>query len=289
MSERLRYALVTPARDEAANLPRLGRSLAAQTVPPSAWVIVDNGSTDGTPDVARELGESHQWIRVLQIPGAPTPRRGAAAVRAFTAGIESLSELPDIVVNLDADVSMEPDHFEQLLAEFASDPKLGIASGTCWELQDGSWRPQYVTRGHARGAVRAYRRECLRDVLPLVESMAWDSIDELKAQVSGWRVRNLPFPIRHHRPLGRREARLFVWVEEGEMAHFEGYRPSYLVLRAAYQALRHPVALAMLYGYARAVMRRSPRYDDSAVLKLLRDEQALRRLPRRIREALGRA
>lgn len=288
MTGRLRYALVTPARDEAGNLPRLAESLVAQTVVPDAWVIVDNGSTDVTAAVARELAATHPWIRLLQIPGAPTPRRGAAAVRAFTAGIATLPELPEIVVNLDADVSMESDHFERLLAEFESDPTLGIASGTCWELEDGSWRPQHVTRGHARGAVRAYRRECLRDVLPLVESMAWDSIDELKARVRGWRVRNLPLPIRHHRPLGRRESRLFVWVEEGEMAHFEGYRPSYLTVRAVYQALRDPAALTMLYGYARSVLRRTPRYEDAAVREHLREEQALRRLPQRIREALGR-
>jgi glycosyltransferase involved in cell wall biosynthesis len=286
--ERLRYALVTPARDEAPNLPRLAESLIAQTVTPDTWMIVDNGSTDGTAEVARVLAASHSWVRVLEIPGEAAPQRGAAAVRAFTAGITALEALPEIVVNVDADVTLEPDHFERLLAEFRSDPALGIASGTCWELEDGSWRSQHVTRGHARGAVRAYRRDCLLDVLPLVESTAWDGIDELKAKTRGWKATNLALPIRHHRPLGRREAGLALWTDAGEAAHFMGYRPSYLAVRAAYRALRDPVALAMIYGYARSAVRRTPRYEDPAVRKLLRDEQALRRLPRRIREALGR-
>ena len=290
MTETLRYALVTPARDEAANLPRLAGSLAAQSVLPTAWIIVDNGSTDGTATVARDLVATHEWISLLQIPGERTPRRGGAAVRAFTAGVEALAELPEIVVNVDADVSMETDYFESMLEEFRSDPTLGIASGTCLELRGGQWRPQWVTRGHARGAARAYRRECLLEVLPLVESVAWDGIDELKAQTRGWRVRNFPeIPIHHHRALGRREARLSVWLDEGDMAYFMGYRPSYLAARTSYRLLRDPTAVAMLYGYARAACRRSPRYEDSAVRRLLREEQSLRRLPRRIREALGRA
>lgn len=285
----LRYALVTPARDEAANLPRLAQSIALQTVAPEAWVIVDNGSTDGTAEVARDLASAYAWVRVLEIAGEPTPRRGAAAVRAFTAGIATLPDLPEIVVNLDADVSMDPDYFERLLTAFSSDPALGIASGMCWEFRSGSWRREHVTRGHARGAARAYRRECLLDVLPLVESVAWDGIDELKAQTRGWRYTNIPdLPIRHHRSLGTRDARLPMWVESGEMAHFMGYRPSYVTARAAYRALRDPVAVGMLYGYARAALRRRPQHHDAAVRELLRDEQSLRRLPQRIREALGR-
>jgi glycosyltransferase involved in cell wall biosynthesis len=290
MTGAMRYAVVTPARDEAANLPRLAASLAAQTVLPEVWIVVDNGSTDGTPDLCRQLERAHSWSRLLEIPGARAARRGGAAVRAFSAGVASLADLPEIVVNLDADVSMQPDYFEHVLEAFQTDRTLGIASGTCLELEDGEWRPQHVTRDHARGAARAYRRECLQEVMPLVESVAWDGIDELKARTRGWRVRSFPdLPVRHHRALGRREARLAVWTDEGEMSHFMGYRPSYLVIRTGYQALRDPAAVAMLYGYGRAVFRRSARYEDPAVRKLLRDEQSLRRLPRRIREARGRA
>ena len=289
MTERLRYALVTAARDEAANLPRLAESLFAQTVVPHDWVVIDNGSTDETREIAFSVSTSCSWVHVLELPGERTPRRGAPIVRAFMDGVATLAPLPEIVVKLDADVSMESDYFARLLEEFESDPTLGIASGTCWELQNGSWRPQHVTRDHARGAVRAYQRECLSAVLPLVERVGWDGIDELEAQTRGWRVRSFPdLPFHHHRSLGRRERRAPMWVEQGDMAHFMGYRPSYLVARAAYRALRDPVAVAMLYGYTLAALRRSPQYHDAAVRQLLRNEQSLRRLPQRIREALGR-
>jgi glycosyltransferase involved in cell wall biosynthesis len=288
MTVRLRYVLITPARDEAANLARLAESLAAQTVSPDVWVIVDNGSVDGTPQLARRLAESHAWIRIVDLPGEPSPRRGAPIVRAFETGVATLPELPEIVVKLDADVSMAAEFFERMLEAFESDPTLGIASGTCWELENGSWRPQHVTRDHARGAVRAYRRECLADVLPLVARVGWDGIDELKAQTRGWRVRSLPLPIRHHRSLGGRDRRVRMWVEQGDMAHYMGYRPSYLIARAVYRALRDPVAVVMLYGYVRAALGRRSPYDDVAVRQRLRSQQSLRRLPHRIREALGR-
>jgi len=289
MSVRLRYAVVTPARDDAADLARLAESVTAQTILPQTWVIVDNGSTDRTAGVAADVAAAHSWVRTLEIPGEAAPRRGAPIVRAFMAGVDSIGPLPEVVVKLDADVTTDPDYFERLLTVFASDGRLGIAGGICWELQDGSWRPQHTTRDHVRGAARAYRRECLEDVLPLVERVGWDGIDELRAQTHGWRVRSIDdLVVRHYRSLGVREPRLSKWIEQGDMAHFMGYRSSYLLARAAYRALRDPSALAMVYGYWRAVLRRSPRYEDPDVRRLLQVEQSWRRLPRRIREALGR-
>ena len=112
------YAVITPARDEAENLRRLGGSLTAQTIQPGAWIIVDNGSGDETLDVARALAHDVNWARALSRPGEPQAAPGAPVVRAFRAGLEALSELPDVIVKLDADVSMEPDYFERHLAAF---------------------------------------------------------------------------------------------------------------------------------------------------------------------------
>jgi glycosyltransferase involved in cell wall biosynthesis len=285
----LRYALVTPVRDEAVNLLRLATSVFAQTVAPQSWIIVDNGSTDGTVEVAKSLVRDNAFVRILEVPGESSPVRGAPIVRAFVSGVAALGDLPEVVVKLDADLSMEPDHFARLLEVFEADSALGIASGTCWELEDGTWRPQHATRDHVRGAARAYRRECLFDVLPLVEGMGWDGIDELKAQTRGWSVYSIPdLPILHHRPVGAREGAKGMWRDQGKMAHFMGYRPYYLIARAAFQARRDPRALAMITGYVGSAVTRRPRYDDLLVRRLLRDQQSIRRLPQRAREALGR-
>lgn len=284
----LTYAVVTPARNELTNLPRLAACLAEQTVQPSAWVIVDDGSTDGTAELAARLADQHSWASVVRIEGDSKPARGAPVVRAFTAGLERLDPSIDIVVKLDADVSFAQDHWERLLAEFAADGSLGIAGGTCWEEQRGVWRPQYTTRDHVRGAERAYRRACLDVVLPLEERMGWDGVDELKAAVKGWRTRSFRhLTVKHHRALGAREDRLAKWIAQGDMAHYMGYRPSYLVFRSLYRGLRDPVALSMVWGYAQAAILRRPRLADPEVRALLRREQSFRRLRLRVREALG--
>jgi poly-beta-1,6-N-acetyl-D-glucosamine synthase len=286
----LRYAVVTPARNESENLRRLAGCMEAQTVLPTRWLIVDNGSTDETPDVARELAEAHQWIEVAAVPGETTPTRGGPVARAFMAGVEALEEQPEIVVKLDADVSIDPDYFERHLERFDGDPELGIAGGTCYELEEGEWRPRHVTGNRVRGASRAYRRECLADVLPLENRPGWDGIDEMRAAARGWRSASFQdLVFRHHRQLGRRdESRWRRLYEVGRAAHYTGYRPTYLILRSLFKTRRELASLALIGGYVSAAARREPRCEDELAREYLRRQQALRAVPTRAREALGR-
>src|SRR5437867_614414 len=144
----LTYAVVTPARDEAANLTRLANSMLAQTVLPQAWIIVDDGSHDDTVRIAAGMAALHGWISVIPGPGAGdgSLRDGLREGRdllAFRAGLRALgwwTTATDVVIKLDADVSFAPHYFERLLEHFAADPGLGMASGSCWELVDGEWR-----------------------------------------------------------------------------------------------------------------------------------------------------
>lgn len=288
----LAYAVVTPARNEAANLPRVARALAEQTVRPLAWVLVDNDSTDDTVAVARELAASaYGPTQILIAAGERLPTRGAPVVRAFNEGIAALPCRPDVVVKVDADTSMAADYFERLLGEFASDPRLGMASGTCYELEDGEWVPRFATAGSVRGASRAYRWECLQDVMPLAERTGWDGIDELRAAGSGWRTTSFAhLRFDHHRALGGRDdRRVRQPYEMGRTAHYSGYRPYYLVLSAFFRAARrNPAELAMIAGYVSAAVRREPRCPDERAIGHARAQQRLRTLPLRALEALGR-
>jgi poly-beta-1,6-N-acetyl-D-glucosamine synthase len=288
------YALVSPVRNEADNLERLAQCLAKQTVTPQRWVIVDNASVDHTVELASRLAQRHEWISVDALKDAGrsderSPTRAPATVRAFNLGVEALSETPDVVVKLDADVSFRPDYFRRLLHEFESDPRLGIASGSCYERVDGVWRQRHVTAGHVWGATRAYRWPCFQDVQPLEESLSWDGIDEVRAAVRGWVTRTLrDLPFRHHRREAEREAsRLAAWTKTGDAAHYMGYRFGYLLLRALHNARGDPAALSMLWGYARSAIAREPRCPDEAVRSYVRGLQSVRSLPLRVREALG--
>jgi biofilm PGA synthesis N-glycosyltransferase PgaC len=288
VTRELTYAAVTPARNEAANLARLADSMRAQSLRPRTWVIVDNDSTDATAAVAAKLAASEAWIRATSAPGTAAATRGAPIVKAFNAGLEQLDSTPDVVVKLDADVTLPPDHFERLLSRFASDERLGLAGGTCLESTDGEWRPVYVARSHVRGAVRAYRWTCLQQIAPLEERMGWDTIDELKAALRGWTTRSFgDIVFYHHRSTGERDGLARSWTTQGELAYYLGYRVPYLVLRAAFRAPREPAAIRMLSGYARARWRRDARYTDHAVREYLREQQRLRHLAARVREVLA--
>jgi len=284
------YAIVTPARDEAANLRRLASCLAAQTIRPKAWNIVDNGSVDGTLGIAYEIAAEHDWVHVLSLPGTSVADRGAPVVRALRAGIAACAQQPEVVVNVDADISMEPDYFERLLTRFDADPALGIASGSAFELRHGVWEQRFVTGSTVWGASRAYRWECLQDLLPLEERVAWDGVDEFKANAKGWRTtafEDLPF--RHHRREGERDgSRWRARANQGSAAYYLGYRPWYLVLRSLWNARREPAAIGMVWGYAAAAIRRTPRISDREARAYLRHQQSPRNLRRRVHEVAGR-
>jgi GT2 family glycosyltransferase len=281
----LTWSAITPALDEAQNLERLARSRLEQTITPTQWVIVDNGSTDATVDVATSLIERHPWVALCHAPGSGGAAPGAPVVRAFHAGLAQLDDEVDVVVKLDADVSFDPDYFQRLLRAFEEDSTLGIASGSCWEQSDGSWHETHVTGDHVRGASRAYRRPCLQSVLPLEEGMGWDGIDALKAKARGWSTRIVPDArFYHHRAVGERDgARRSRWIAQGRGAHYMGYRPTYLVLRALHHARRDPAATAMVWGYVESFVRRRPRLQDREARDLLRREQRLGNLRARAR------
>jgi glycosyltransferase involved in cell wall biosynthesis len=291
MSGPVNYAVVTPAYNEAEHLNALAEALLVQKIRPCAWVIVDNGSSDETATIGSGLAQEHDWITFRSIGRDAATARGGPVVRAFHAGLEDVGADADVVVKLDADITFAPDHFERLLSSFARDPQLGIAAGTCYERDpDGIWRQRHSSGIGIRGACRAYRRECLQTVLPLEERIGWDTIDLVKASVRGWRtavVEDLAF--KHHRREGAREPNGWErWRAQGEASHFMGYRPSYLLLRVSYRAVRQPAAVALLVGYAGARLAGRQRCPDPLVIAFIRRQQSLRRLLHRVRQAVRR-
>jgi Glycosyl transferase family 2 len=277
----LSYAVVTPARNERANLDRLARSLIDQELSPSEWIVVDDGSDDGTAEAVEALAAEHPWIRVLR-HGAregslSEGRREGRDLIAFRAGIAALRRPSDVVVKLDADTSFELDYFAGLIGRFEEDPQLGIASGACWELEKGRWTRRKVALTHPRGASRAYRWSLVDDVMALEPTMGWDGVDEIKAQLRGYRTRTfVDLGFRHHRPVGDREGRVRAGSALGRQAWYMGYRPSYLLLRAVYRAMGNPASAAMIWGYASSAASRAPRCPDPQVLHRVREGQRLR-------------
>lgn len=286
----LTYAVVTPVRNEAENIRRVCGALARQQRRPAVWVVVDTGSTDDTEDVVAGLARANPWIVMATLEGAQDLARGGPIARAFELGYSGLAEAPDVIVKLDADTSFEPGYFARLLSEFEADSELGMASGTCHELEDGEWRERHVTGSTVWGASRCYRRECLENVLPLEQRMGWDGVDEFRANARGWKThvfKDLPF--RHHRREGERDgAKYRARLAQGHAARYIGYRLWYLALRALWHARKEPAALAMIWGYLDAARKREPRLADAEARAYLRSQQSPWKLPSRAAEAVGR-
>jgi biofilm PGA synthesis N-glycosyltransferase PgaC len=181
-------------------------------------------------------------------------------------------------VKVDADTSFDAHYFATLISYFEEQPDLGIAGGSCYELEDGRWERVKVAQTHPRGASRAYRWECLQASMSLEPKMGWDGLDEVQASLLGYRTAVLmDIGFKHHRPMGGRErGRLRAGSVLGRASWYMGYRPSYLVLRVLYRARRDPSAVAMLWGYGAAAARRAPQCPDPRLIRHLREQQRLR-------------
>jgi poly-beta-1,6-N-acetyl-D-glucosamine synthase len=279
----LRYAVVTPARNEEVNLQRLGAAVMAQTHRPVVWRIVDDGSVDGTGEVLAALAAEHPWIEHLERPAADRQesladgRRKARDLDAFLLGAVPLRDRVGVIVKVDADVSFAPDYFAELIGRFEADATLGIASGTCYEQEDGEWVRRTKAAATVWGASRAYRSDCLADLMALEPCMGWDGLDEISVQLRGMRTQTfVDLGFRHHRPEGGRElSSLHQGEALGRAAWYMGYRPTYLTLRALYRARQEPAAIGMLWGYFAAARRRDPQCPQPHLVQAVRDRQRL--------------
>jgi glycosyltransferase involved in cell wall biosynthesis len=283
----LTYALVTPARNELDNLPRLAASVIGQTVQPAAWVIVDDHSDDGSAAWADDFARWHPVVRPRRWDGPSDGelsegRREGRDLHAFRFGINALAAPVDVIVKVDADTSFAPDYFERLLAHFAQDPQLGIAGGACYELEDGEWALRSTAASHPRGASRAYRWECVADLMALEARMGWDGLDEVKVSLRGYRTQQFAdLAFHHHRAEGGRERHLVrARALTGRASWYMGYRPSFLILRALHRARREPAALAMIWGYMAEAIKGTPRCSDPELVAAVQRRQQLQTLLR---------
>ena len=158
------HVAITPAKNEAENLPRLARSLAEQTAPLSAWIVVDNGSTDDTVAVVEALARDYPWIRLVHVEGEGQSARGRMSVRAFNAGYDLVEQPIDVVSNVDADVSLPPTYFESLLGRLCRRPddrdRCGpLLRGDGRLLAPGSRHGTVPARGAAHLPTRVFRAD----------------------------------------------------------------------------------------------------------------------------------
>ena len=242
MPELPSYAVISPVKDEARHFERTAQALLAQTHRPVRWIVVDDGSSDRTFDIACGYAAKHDWITVIRSGASGRRERGAPIVRAFNQGLASLQTRPDFVVKLDGDLFFPSHYFAWVAATFNVDPRAGVVGGIVFVNKNGEWVYDPVTRRMVHGAIKSYRYDCLDDIGGLHESMGWDGIDEFGARARGWNVHVLSeLSVLHYKTRGSAQPWFRSRWEEGRSAHYMGYRVSAAVRRVGYRMLvEHP-------------------------------------------------
>ena len=246
----LKYVLITPARNEAQFIESTIQSVVAQTYRPLKWVIVSDGSTDGTDEIVQKYLPQHPWIELLRMPDREG-RDFAGKVYAFNAGYARVQDLDyDVIGSVDADVSFDQNYFAFLLQKLADEPELGLV-GT--PVQEGS-RPIYdyrfVSIEHVSGACQLFRRSCFEAIggyVP-VKGGSIDRIAVITTRMKGWKTRSFAEKVCvHHREMGTaQQSTLKARFKYGGKDYAIGNNPLWELFRIFYQLSKPPVVLGGL-------------------------------------------
>lgn len=276
-----RCLIVSPVRNEAEYLQRTIDSMVAQTVLPAKWLIVDDGSTDATPDIVERAAETHGWISLYRRPDRGVRRVGGGVVDAFNDGLAQ-ADLDDFdyVCKLDGDLELPPHYFELLYERFEANPRLGTASGKSWIFVGDRLVWERSSDEMSQGQTKLFRVSCFREIGGFVSEVMWDGIDCHRCRMLGWEAASYRDPelrFIHLRPMGSSFRSIYRGrLRWGYGQYFMGTHPLYLGAIVAYRMFERPwVAGGLLIGagYLNAWIRRKPRYDDPAFRRHLRKWQ----------------
>ncbi|MEM7508233.1 MAG: glycosyltransferase [Pseudomonadota bacterium] len=275
------YLLVSPCRNEADYMRRTLDSVVAQTIRPALWVIVDDGSTDETPQILAEYAARHDWIRVVAKPDRGHRAVGPGVIEAFYAGLETvlLSEYA-YLCKLDLDLDLPHGYFEGLIARMEANPRIGTCSGKPYMRRGGVLVSERRGDEMSAGMTKFYRTACFEAIGGFVREVMWDAIDCHKARQLGWIAVSWDAPelrFEHLRPMG--SSQQSIWTgrrRHGFGQYFMGSDPLYYLATCVFRMAEPPYVLgglAMLQGYLGAWLRRERQLDDPELVAFIRAYQ----------------
>jgi biofilm PGA synthesis N-glycosyltransferase PgaC len=277
-----RYVIITPVRDEEKHVEATVASVSAQTIRPVEWVIVNDGSTDRTGELLDQSAQKFPWIRVVHSPNRGYRKAGSGVMEAFYAGYNALQCHDwDFIAKLDGDLSFAPDYFERCFDHFREEPQLGIGGGDICHEVDGELKVESNPKFHVRGATKIYRRACWQAIGGLWSAPGWDTVDEVKANMLGWKTYSFEdLRLVHHRLTGSADGLLRTQIKHGLICYTTGYHPLFVAASCVKRLAHKPYiigAAGVVFGFLKANFQRTPRVNEPQMIRYMRTQQ-LRRL-----------
>ena len=279
----LSYVIITPARNEARFIELTLQSVIAQTVRPLKWIIISDGSTDGTDEIVKQYASNFPWIELLRMPER-RERNFAGKVLAFNAGHGKVKNLDyDVIVSLDADISFESNYFSFLLEKLTAEPALGLVGTPFQETSGQIYDYRFVSIEHVSGACQMFRRECFEAIggyLP-IKGGSIDHVAVITARMKGWKTRTFTEKVcLHHREMGTAQRGILTSrFKLGTKDYAVGNHPLWELFRAMRQMTMSPAifgGLALGAGYLWTWIRRVKRPVSQDLVDFHRREQMQR-------------
>ena len=281
MPEPRTYVLISPCRNEADYMRRTLDSVVAQSLQPTLWVIVDDGSTDETPQILADYAAKHDWIRIVQKPDRGHRAVGPGVVEAFYVGYQSIDPADfTYSCKLDLDLELPPRYFETLIERMEADPRIGTCSGKPYIRQNGTLVSERRGDERSVGMTKFYRRTCFEDIGGYVHEVMWDAIDCHKARQRGWKAVSWDHPdlnFEHLRPMG--SSQTSIWTgkrRHGFGQYFMGSDLFFYAATCVFRMAEKPYVLgglAMMQGYLAAWTRGDRQLDDPELRAFIRAYQ----------------
>jgi glycosyltransferase involved in cell wall biosynthesis len=273
-----RYVIISPCRDEAEFMRQTLDSVVAQTVLPSLWLIVDDGSTDETPSILAEYESRYEFIKVFKRENRGFRSVGPGVVDAFYSGYREINPDDfDYICKLDLDLKLPPQYFEILIQRMEADPRLGTCSGKPYNQINGQLISERRGDELSVGMTKFFRLSCFQQIGGFVRQVMWDAIDCHKARELGWTVRSWDEPelrFIHLRLMGSSQHSIYTGrMRHGFGQYFMGTGPVYMLASSLFRMLETPYILggvAMYWGYLKCYFTSAPQLDDQSLRKFIR-------------------
>lgn len=272
-----RYVLISPCRDEADYMRQTLDSVIAQSVRPAMWIIVDDGSTDATPQILAEYANRHDWIRIVTRHDRGRRLVGPGVIDAFYAGYEAIN--PDdyaFLCKLDLDLLLPPRYFEILMQRMAENPHIATCSGKAYIRKGTALVNELHGDETSLGMTKFYRVDRFKAIGGFVREVMWDGIDCHACRMNGWIACSWDDPelrFVHLRPEGSSQMNVYRGrLRHGYGQYFMGTGFLYMTVSAIYRFREKPYVLGgltMLWGWLRSAIQRKPRYADAELRKFV--------------------